>query len=78
MSGAFEARSLDPPMQWSEVAAAALSGCDGDYEFDLEAAYPIERIAIALPEQNTVVTARLSSRASPHARWQLRSGDVLY
>lgn len=78
ISGAFAARSLDLPMQWSEVTAVALPGRDGDYEFDLLAAYPVERLAIVLPEQNTVVAARLSSRESPQATWQLRTGDVLY
>ena len=37
----------------------------------------IERIAIGLPEQNTVVPAQLSARASPQEPWQVIASNVL-
>ncbi len=65
VTGEFVARTVDPPVQWTEVGGVAVPGHEGDCEFDLKAAFPVERVVIALPEQNTVVPAQLSARAAP-------------
>jgi hypothetical protein len=78
MTGEFAARNVDPPVQWTEVVGVAVPEHEGDYDFDLKSAFPIERIAIALPEQNTVVPAQLSARASPQEPWRVIASNVLY
>jgi hypothetical protein len=78
VTGEFAARNVEPPVQWTEVAGVAVPEHEGDYDFDLKGAYPIERIAIGLPEQNTVVPAQLSARASPQEPWRVIASNVLY
>jgi Protein of unknown function (DUF3999) len=78
VSGEFASRNVDPPVQWTEVGGAAATEHAGDYDFDLKGAFPVERIAVALPEQNTVVPAQLLARASPQEPWRLIASDVLF
>jgi hypothetical protein len=76
--GEYGARVVDPPVQWNEVPGVAVSEHEGDYDFDLKGTFPIERIAVALPEQNTVVPAQLFARVSPQDAWRLIASDVLF
>jgi len=78
VTGEFVARTVEPPIQWTEVGGVAVPGHKGDYEFDLNAAFPVERVAIALPEQNSVVPAQLSARAQPQDSWRVIASNVLY
>ncbi len=76
--GEYAARVVDPTVQWNEVAGVAVPEHEGDYDFDLKGNFPIERIAIALPERNTVVPAQLLARASPQDPWRPIASDVLF
>jgi Protein of unknown function (DUF3999) len=78
VSGEYAARNVDPPVQWTEVGGMAVPEHEGDYDFDLKGTFPIDRIAIALPERNTVVPAQLSARASPQDPWRVIASNVLY
>jgi hypothetical protein len=48
----------------------------GEFEFDLGAQLPADRVNLELPERNTIVGVALFSRASPQASWRpvIRSG----
>ena len=46
------------------------AGTTGDYEFDLGANVPLDRVNLDLPEVNTVVTADFDTRAEPTAQWR--------
>jgi hypothetical protein len=76
--GEYAARNVDPSVQWTEVGGMAVPEQEGDYDFDLKGTYPIDRIVIALPEQNTVVPAQLSARTSPQDPWRVIASNVLY
>jgi hypothetical protein len=58
-----------------ERATLAVSGgtqgvARGEYQFDLGARLPVERIDLELPELNTVVAVELRSRAHPRDPWR--------
>jgi hypothetical protein len=53
-----------------EVAGSARGGAPGEYEFDVGARLPIERINLGLPELNTVVAVELQSRRHPQDPWR--------
>ncbi len=76
--GEYAARLVDPPLQWNEATGVASPEHEGDYDFDLKGTFPIERIAIALPEQNTVVPAQLFARATAEDAWRLVASEVLF
>lgn len=58
------------------VAGTAVANKPGEFDFDLGAHLPLDRVNIELPEQNTVVQIALLSRATPKDTWQpvTRSG----
>jgi Protein of unknown function (DUF3999) len=76
--GEYSPRSTEPPVRWKDVIGVAVADHDGDYDFDLEGTFPVERIAIVLPEQNSVVPAQLFARATPKDPWRLIASDVLF
>jgi hypothetical protein len=51
-------------------------GKPGEFEFDIGAQLPVDRVNLALPELNSVVEVQLLSRATPKLAWQpvTRSG----
>jgi len=52
------------------VAGTAVSGQAREFEFDLGASPPIDRVNLELPELNTTVAVDLLSRADPKAPWR--------
>jgi hypothetical protein len=52
------------------VAGSAQGVAHGEYQFDLGARLPIEKINLELPELNSVVAVELRSRANPQDPWR--------
>ena len=52
------------------VPGRAVAGKRGEYEFDLAARLPIDRVNIELPEPNTIAQIELLSRAAPGDEWR--------
>jgi hypothetical protein len=53
-----------------EIAGPASGVAQGEYEFDLGARLPIERVNLGLPEHNTVAAVELLSRMHPRDPWR--------
>jgi hypothetical protein len=53
-----------------EIAGPASGVAPGEYEFDLGARLPIERVNLELPEHNTVAAVELLSRMHPRDPWR--------
>jgi hypothetical protein len=64
------------PVQDERAAAKPGETKPGEFEFDLGAQLPVDRVNIELPEQNSVVEVALFSRAAPKDPWRpiTRSG----
>lgn len=76
--GEYAARSVEPSVRWNDAIGVAVPDHEGDYDFDLQGAFPVERIAIVLPEQNSVVPTQVFARATPKDPWRLIASDVLF
>jgi hypothetical protein len=61
-----------------EVAGSARDGAPGEYQFDVGARLPIERINLRLPELNTVLAVELQSRRQPQDPWHHVTSRQLY
>jgi len=61
-----------------EVAGSASGAARGEYQFDLGARLPIERINLGLPELNTVIAVELLSRAQPRDAWRRVASRPFY
>jgi hypothetical protein len=64
----FGDRLLETPRQWAEASGTAVIDKENEYQFDLGGALPVDRIAIELPEVNSVcgTAARASHRNPRH------------
>jgi hypothetical protein len=74
----YAQRVVEPARQWVEATGIAGADRPGDYEFDFQAAFPIDRIAVDLPELNTVVPAVLFARAGTDDAWRAVASSVFY
>jgi len=52
------------------VGAASTKGEPGEFQFDLHATPPTDRLNLVLPELNTVIDAQILSRGDPKDPWQ--------
>jgi hypothetical protein len=78
VSGERGDRAVDAVRQWREIAGSAVAGKDGDFEYDLGGAFPIDRIAVDLAEINSVVPSQLFARATPKDEWRPVLTTVFY
>jgi Protein of unknown function (DUF3999) len=74
----FSDRVLDSPRQWTEALGSAVADRENEYQFDLGGALPVDRVAIELPELNSVVPALLAARAAPGDPWRPVASLVSY
>ncbi|EKS9888887.1 DUF3999 domain-containing protein, partial [Burkholderia pyrrocinia] len=76
-----DARGTDTasvPRQWRDAAHVRAGSTPGEYLFDTDGAYPVDRVRIDLPQPNTVARATLQSRADTQAPWRDVAGGVLF
>ncbi|HET9046870.1 MAG TPA: DUF3999 domain-containing protein [Casimicrobiaceae bacterium] len=73
----FADRLIDAARQ-DRKAEGVASGDAGDYVFDLGGAFPIDRIAVELPEQNTVAPAQVYARNDAKDPWRPVGATVFY
>jgi hypothetical protein len=78
VSGEFGDRAVEAARQWREATGTTVADREGEYEFDLLGAFPVDRIELLLPEQNSVVPAQLLARATPKDAWQPVASAVFY
>jgi hypothetical protein len=74
----FGDRVLETPRQWTEALGAAVVDKENEYQFDLGGALPVDRVAIELPELNSVVPAQLLARTAPEEPWRPITSLVTY
>ena len=78
VSGEFGERAVEAPRQWRNAAGKSVADHDGDYEYDLGGAFPVDRIALDLAIPNSIVPVALSARASATDPWQFVGSTVFY
>lgn len=72
-------RLPQPEAVRTRIAATAGAGAAaGEYEFDLGAAVPLDRLNLELPEQNTVVEAEFLARGATDKDWRSVAHGRLY
>lgn len=60
------------------VNGSAVTGKPGEFEFDLGASLPLDRLNLELSEPNTLIDAQLLSRATPREPWNPVSHGGFY
>ncbi|HKQ22859.1 MAG TPA: DUF3999 domain-containing protein [Burkholderiales bacterium] len=67
-----------PERSWKEVVAMPDGGKPGEYLADLGGGFPVDRLALRLPQENTIVPVRLLSRAKTEDTWMPVTHAVAY
>ena len=62
--------SAETPRTWATIAAQRDANKPGEYEFNIGAQVPIDRLHINLPQMNTLVQAELLARGGEKESWQ--------
>jgi Protein of unknown function (DUF3999) len=70
--------SADVQRTWLTVAGQPLPNKPGEYEFDIGALAPIDRIHVELPQMNTLVQTELLARGSVKEPWQNVTQTLVY
>lgn len=70
--------SADVKRTWLNANGRPVPNKPGEYEFDLNALVPIDRIHIELPQMNTLVQAELLARGSAKEPWQSVRQTTIY
>ncbi|MFP3507424.1 DUF3999 domain-containing protein [Burkholderia sp. SIMBA_062] len=76
-----DARTADAatvPRQWRDAVHVRAGSAPGEYLFDTDGAYPVDRVRIDLPQPNTVARATLQSRPDAQAPWRDVAGAALF
>lgn len=63
---------------WKEVAATMDADRPGDYAVDLGGLFPVDRIAVRLPVENTVAPVQILSREKTSGEWLPVTRSVVY
>jgi hypothetical protein len=69
---------VEVPRQWHELPAVPLKDKPGEFEFDLGAQLPVDRLRIALPQTNTVAVIEALARAKPADPWRPVTRATVY
>ncbi len=67
-----------PERSWKEVVAMPDAGKPGEYLADIGGRFPLDRLALRLPQENTVVPVQILSRARPEDKWMPVARTVVY
>jgi hypothetical protein len=61
---------VDVTRETVTVGGNPVAGKRGEFEFDLGAKLPVDRLTLELPEQNSIVEVEMLSRAAPQSTWR--------
>ncbi len=75
-----ELREGEPRINWSTVVVSghAVAGEPADYDFDLGARLPLERVNLVLPDAHSVFMADFKSRPDEKAQWRVVTRAGVY
>ena len=69
---------IDEERQWSTVTGTRSEKDKSKYEFDLGGIYPVDKVNVLLPDQNTLIEAALRSRSDPDSTWNTHYTGLFY
>lgn len=61
---------VEPARQWRPLAGAAVPDKQGEYRFESGGRFPVDRVRLGLPQQNTIARIQLLARDREEAPWR--------
>lgn len=68
----------EPVRQWLSLVAIPAKGRPGEFLVDTAGHYPVDRLRLHFPEENTIVRVTVSSRPDDKSLWTVRHEGRLY
>ena len=69
---------VEPAREWRRVSGAPVADKRGEYQFDNGGRFPVDRVRLVLPQQNTVARIELLARDRDEARWRHIAAAQVY
>lgn len=69
---------VEPMREWRRLGGAAVADKPGEYLFDTGGRFPVDRLRLALPQQNTVARVQLLARDREDAQWRMVSAATVF
>jgi hypothetical protein len=69
---------VEPVREWKRLAGTAVADKPGEYRFDSGGRFPVDRVRLDLPQQNTVARIQLLSRDRDEAPWRTAAAALVY
>ncbi len=69
---------VDASRQWETLSGSAVANKPGDYAFDSQGVFPVDRVRFELPQANTVAQVQLASRGRGDAPWRPVTRGIAY
>lgn len=76
--GLLPEHAVQPEREWKEIAAQPDAGRRGDYRLEVGGLFPLDRLALRLPQENTVAPVQIYSRARPADEWTSVTRVIVY
>jgi hypothetical protein len=68
----------EPAREWRRVIGASAADKRSEYQFDTGGRFPVDRVRLILPQQNTVARIELLARDRDDARWRFVSSASVF
>lgn len=78
VAGLSPEQYAQPERSWKAVVATPDAGKPGEYLADLGGRFPLDRLALRLPQENTIVPIQFLSRGKPEDKWMPVTRAVVY
>ena len=69
---------IEPERQWLALAGKPSDKHPGEYEFETEGYFPVDRLRFSLPQVNTVARAQVLSRNRSEDAWRAVTSATIY
>lgn len=69
---------VEPARQWKPLAGTALADKPGEYRFDSGGRFPVDRVRLGLPQQNTIARIQLLARDREDAPWRSVASALVF
>jgi hypothetical protein len=63
----------EPGREWRRLAGTPVAGKPGEYRFDAGGRFPVDRVRLHMPQENTVARLQLLTRDDDHQPWRSRA-----
>ena len=76
-SGEFVGKAIEAPREWARVASGK-GDKPGEYVFDVQGQFPVDRVRLHLPEANTVAQVEVLARSRSDQPWRQVARGIVY